>query len=508
VEYSEGGKDSTVTIDCFDALGLLANETIPEDWLDTYTRSLNPLYYWKCNDSRGTKKLKDVIAGFDLSNANPVQPDFSEQQPLADGLLGSSAVVNQYWTNAATIYGPPYTIADFAISAWVQFLPGVSDNSALTFDYGNVQLEIVLRSGTSISFSPYSVQIYVYTNAWGFQYLLTPTFTKEVPHHLVVSVDTVGQTITCVVDGRQVSVTRSTIASRSLTNNNDLFVNFCNIQEVAMFPRQLTLAEAINLFNYGSGRIEESTLARFGRVLNTTEIPSSMLSLSALATTTVAEIGSGTGVVAETQSVTKAENGELYVSSSGVLTFVDRYGWANRSRSNTSQVTFTDTGTGVYYDAGAVRMDLNADQVRNDVNVTFSGGGSVVSRDQSSIDEFGAASESVSTYIANPTEAQTLADYVTDIYGQPKIRVEPFLVKGQRNPSYDWPRLLALELLDRFTFVRTPSVGSAISKPMLLQSIEHRFTPGTWETIINGSARYTGWFVLDSSLLDGEDVLL
>jgi hypothetical protein len=68
--------------------------------------------------------------------------------------------------------------------------------------------------------------------------------------------------------------------------------------------------------------------------------------------------------------------------------------------------------------------------------------------------------------------------------------------------------LLNLELLDRFTFVRTPSVGSAIQKDMLLQSVEHRITPGTWETIINGSARYTGWFVLDSSLLDGEDVLL
>jgi hypothetical protein len=44
---------------------------------------------------------------------------------------------------------------------------------------------------------------------------------------------------------------------------------------------------------------------------------------------------------------------------------------------------------------------------------------------------------------------------------------------------------------------------------MLLQSIEHRITPGTWETTINGSARYTGWFILGVSLLGStEDVLL
>jgi hypothetical protein len=110
--------------------------------------------------------------------------------------------------------------------------------------------------------------------------------------------------------------------------------------------------------------------------------------------------------------------------------------------------------------------------------------------------------------LSSPAEAQELGDRTVSVYSQPKIEVEPFLVKGQRNPSYDWPRLLNLELLDRFTFVRTPSVGSAIQKDMLLQSVEHRITPGTWETIINGSARYTGWFVLDSSLLDGEDVLL
>jgi hypothetical protein len=43
---------------------------------------------------------------------------------------------------------------------------------------------------------------------------------------------------------------------------------------------------------------------------------------------------------------------------------------------------------------------------------------------------------------------------------------------------------------------------------MLLQSIEHRITPGTWETVVNGSARFTGWFIIGVSLIGGTDVLL
>jgi hypothetical protein len=81
-------------------------------------------------------------------------------------------------------------------------------------------------------------------------------------------------------------------------------------------------------------------------------------------------------------------------------------------------------------------------------------------------------------------------------------------VNGGRNPTYDWERLLALELLDRFTFKRAPAVGSAIQQDMLLQSIEHTITPSSWVTTVNGSARFTGWFIVGVSLIGGTDVLL
>jgi len=59
VEWTDAGYDSTVTIQAFDALGLMANEIVPTDWADYVTRGLNPIRYWKCNDSRTTLTIRD-----------------------------------------------------------------------------------------------------------------------------------------------------------------------------------------------------------------------------------------------------------------------------------------------------------------------------------------------------------------------------------------------------------------------------------------------------------------
>ena len=146
--------------------------------------------------------------------------------------------------------------------------------------------------------------------------------------------------------------------------------------------------------------------------------------------------------------------------------------------------------------------------MRNDLKIGGSFGLVASQIDTVSVSDNGTASDSLDTSVASIDDAQTLANYLVTIYKNPKLRIEPFSVNGRRNPTYDWQRLLALELLDRFTFKRTPTVGSAIQQDMLLQSIEHAITPGSWVTTINGSARFTGWFIIGKSLIGGTDVLL
>jgi hypothetical protein len=513
VEFTDGGKDSTVTIDCFDLLGLLANENVPADWAEFVTRdttigtTTGPYRYWRCNDSQSTQVVKDQnnvrtpINLAQIGGAGYLEKCF-EVDSLAKGIY-SNAMYLPFRFETTNISAPT-TPTDITVLAWME-VPEVraTSNNWLRYYYGSTKIDF-LADGTN----PYILDV---SNGTTNIRVRPPFINRNQPTHVAISVviNAGGTPTVNVYYNSELQVVTSTTSAVSTANVEYARVENLALSEFTVFLGALSATQIKSIYDAGSGRVPDTTTARMNRVINTTEVPVELRSFAAVPAATVSEINTQQGVIPELERVTRSENGELFVAADGVLVFRNRGGWASSSRSNTSQVTFTDTGTGVYYDAGSLRMSLDADKMRNVVDVSFTGGGTVTVVDQDSVDEFGAGSDSVSTILDDASAAVTLGEYRVSLFKTPKLGVEPFLVKGQRNPSYDWPRLLNLELLDRFTFVRTPSVGSAIQKDMLLQSVEHRITPGTWETTINGSARYTGWFILGVSLLGStEDVLL
>ena len=48
--WTDGGYDSTVTLSCFDALGLLASDSLPADWSRKYILSTAPRHYWPLDE--------------------------------------------------------------------------------------------------------------------------------------------------------------------------------------------------------------------------------------------------------------------------------------------------------------------------------------------------------------------------------------------------------------------------------------------------------------------------
>jgi hypothetical protein len=334
---------------------------------------------------------------------------------------------------------------------------------------------------------------------------------RQLPYHFAFAVSTnAGSDPTAVIYINGVATTFAPTFNAFVGTLNTLYINASRvqIQEIVAISGVATAAQVATVYEASVGRSPETTSERLTILAGLSSYPASLRSFSTSTVSTVSQLSSSEYILNEMQVNTDGESGELYVTSSGILKFVARDWFATSTRSNTSQMSFVDTGTGVYYDYASLRMAYDADLVRNDVTVSFTGNGNVNTTDATSVTTYGSASENLSTYLADPDQAETLSSYLVTIYKNPKLRVDPFMAKGQRNPTYDWQRLLALELLDRFTFVRTPSVGSAISQDMLLQSIEHRITAGTWETVINGSARFTGWFIIGTSLIGGTDVLL
>ena len=506
VEYSEGGKDSTVTIDCFDALGLMATELAPTEWITDWALSNNALHYYKMDEpisvtqtTLPSRILPQPIKDYGTAGVDLVRFVGScVQQPALYPLLPSTAL----GTDSRLISN---TVADGAArSLSVVFVSTLSQRTSnLLFLYRDGIEFVLITSPTGrlqvLALRPIGgVNTVIYTTSY---------IADAKPHVICMTWNNATATIGLFIDGVAVS---GTVTSDTQTLTTGKFVSFwqSTFQYAMVLERVLTEGEAEYLYNLYQSQIIESSQARFNRFMSRTDLPAALYATPESSTNTLAQINTGSAVTNEIQATAVGEGGAVFANASGVVTFATNNYPFGQTRSNTSQATFTDTGTGVYYDASGVRVMLDADQIANRVDVTFTGGGIASAQDASSISENGLADLRIESQMSTFAQAQDLATELVSIYDQPKIRVEPFLVKGQRNPSYDWPRILALDLLDRFTFVRTPSVGSAISKPMLLQSIEHRFTPGTWETTINGSARYTGWFVLDSSLLDGEDVLL
>jgi hypothetical protein len=507
VQYMQGGKDSIVEIDCFDALGLLASETTDSDLLTKYTQSLSPFDYWKCNDLAASVPTA-IYAG---TMANSVVPSRilnvtypkAVADPLIETIAGKSALITYFApTELEEVSG--FTLSNASVAMWFKPSPiSASGNPHVYVYLGTNFFDINYLASNEVSVSLRVVSSFASATLYA-------NFASRIQldgqaHHLVATWN--GTTLKFYVDGveRTISVTAYALSGDGA--RNFVSVGECIIQEISTYTKALSATEIANLYQYSLLQIPETTTARENRIIATSSFPAALQSFPASPVATVSELSTGSTVTNELQKVVLSEGGELYVSKSGVLTATNRE-YFGATRSAVSQMTFTDTGTGVYYDYGSIKIQYDADQLRNSVEVQFSNGGSVVQADATSISSYGEAGDSRSTLVSDLVGSTTLATRLVNLFKNPKMSIEPFLVKGQRNPTYDWQRILGLELLDRFTFTRTPSTGSAVSQDMLLQSVEYKITPTTWETVINGSARYTGWFIIGVSLIGGTDVLL
>jgi hypothetical protein len=504
VEYTEAGLDSTVTIDCFDLMGLLATETFLLDWPQYETELLGARRYYKFNDTVSTGTILDQSATSPSLPLGIVVSEAIESQPLMTGirnncidLAGTSALIN-------TVVNSSTQTHNFTLSFVASF------HNVGTVRYGRDRTQ--LNFYYDLSTDRYTLEVENYGSQRTYVYGGLPSSS---PAHFAIAVTGSGvatPTAVLYINGvAEAELSSSTATVSALAADEYADCSSIKIQEWSIYTGILTATQINRLNNALMGRYVETTATRMQRLINETSIPVGLYSLTSASKGTVAEIGVGTTAFVEMQRTNDSENGALFVDRLGVLQFYERDYWASQARSSTAQFSL-DNSTGVNYADQSLRYDLNADQISNDVNVQFSGGGIYTVRDATSIAEYGAAQRQIATLLDSPTSASSLAERLLTIYKNPKVNLEPLLVKGQADASYNWPRLLAIELLDRISFSFNPPLtsdpGSTWTKELLIQSIEHRITPGEWQTVVNGSARYTNWFIIGSSLIGGDDLLL
>lgn len=516
VNITQAGYDSTVTISCYDVLGLISQEKLPYDWSDSYIRSLNPNRYWRLDDTinpadipttAGTLenlKLKDYGSENVPLSPKSVSIPTANRDPLAPGILSKGimwATGNRYTTHpydTALTYttlaggGSMWYIGQTTNLLWSENGVNGTDLIIVDADYDSATQQLRVRS-------------YSYTTG-RYDHTGTVNLTVGVPHHFAFRWTGAGSTssVNAYVDGVEITLTKAFVAGTLFDYGRGYqFWNLAGQQLVAWRNSAPTAAQLRTIYQLGNNVLTETTAARMTRILNETPIPGAFYGTPASPAGTVAELTVGGAFVGnELQLTSDSEGGELFTARSGVLTMTNRT-YFESGNSKTNQATF---GVGGIPIGTEISYAWNADNIRNTLDIGWSGGANYTASDTSSVNTYGVMQDSWQTALSTLADVENLASYLVGFGKLPRLVMSAIEV-GQAMSAAEWNTVLNLELLDRITVVVDEPVGSDLTQVQLIQQLEHEITPGDWRVRILGSSRWTSYFILDTSTLDGTDLL-
>jgi hypothetical protein len=214
-----------------------------------------------------------------------------------------------------------------------------------------------------------------------------------------------------------------------------------------------------------------------------------------------AVIGPDTNVLDYLQQVELSEPGALFIASDGRIVF--------RGRDDFQQdtdFTFADNGQGVPFQDIAISYGI--EEMRNRVTVTLADeGGTATAINSASVVEYGPIDFGLSdSLVSDVGQAQQLADYLVNTFGEPQVRVDSLAVNLAGLNSQQTGRVLGLELGDVVRVLFTPSgIGDQIEQVAVVDSIEHSIQPQQ-HTIRFGLSEARIGFTLDSPELGVLDV--
>lgn len=502
VELTDANYDSTVTLSCFDALGLLAEEEMPDDPAATYILSTSPAHFYPLDDPVNIVTPESTLLRDLGSKPATLIPGATQRVANADGLSGGmsdTCFLLADFRNVVieTPLAPRPASSITYISAWrtipdpaaTTLILQISAFTACELDYDSSTNTLELRhyDGTN-------VRLYRNTAVY---------LDANVPHHFwIVLPVSLADPATVVIDGITQAMSTISTTAFALTMGDNVALTYGKTQHLAVWHGG-TAPNFSTIYQLSRSQILESTSARFTRLIGYSPFPSALTSAPATVYGQVQELTTGgPPLLDELQLVNDSEGGSLYVSKNGTVTMTNRYA-VFEGRSIINQATF---GTGGITIGPEARYHYDAETVRNQLAVGFTGNGSIEVEDTSSINEIGVRGGTWATQLSTVADATNLANLLLGHYKLPKVTLEPYEVNVAAS-SADWQTVLGLELLDRITVVIPQRIGSALTIKQLIQRIDWNITPGQWVCQITGSNRFTNVFILDTSTLDGPDVL-
>lgn len=274
--------------------------------------------------------------------------------------------------------------------------------------------------------------------------------------------------VTVLLDNEPVYVGRIT--------DIDVIYDF-NLSEVAI----TTSDDFVLLANTTTGTAftppEEFSGARVERILDLASVdyPIDTRNIgTGIATLGAYEISDNTNALTYLQRVTDAEQGYLFISKDGYLTFTDRISASFLPIA----ATFSDTGSAIPYSSLSVLY--GQEFLYNRISAQTEGGTIQNANDATSQTEFGISTLSLSDLLlASDASALTLANTLLDRYSQPVYRFDELQISINRLTSGQRLDVLALEIGNVIEITRTYATGTPASVTAFyaIEGISHGLNP-------------------------------
>jgi hypothetical protein len=216
-------------------------------------------------------------------------------------------------------------------------------------------------------------------------------------------------------------------------------------------------------------------------------------------------------LLAELRRCAELECAPLLALDTGTLHQEARYWFATRAGSATSNATIPSSTL----PCSDIKVIFDARELVSAVSMTDEVGNVKVATNAAAVTEFGERYADLNFNLMPAADVSTLngaaATWVGTRGGE-EMRFDAITIQPQSSTDW-WEHIQDRRPLDRVTVTFTPTkVGSAITQDAFLDAIEHRITPGYWETTwhLLPADLFTlvEFFIVDTDVIDSPTKLI
>ena len=516
--------DATTVVTASDAFKVMNLITLPSYW-EYSVRADSALAWYRMDEVAGSTSLFDTISGTNTGSWYTTALEASSSLSTSsivptDSNLATEFDGNRYFASAsifARIAKTYNTGLAMAVSAWIQ-TSTTTDGRYGIFSSASYIPETRTAFGMVVSGGVGTIQAQIGDNfSFGSCSVVSSAITVNdgKPHFIYARRTNDGDATRLWVDGVEATSSTSTTAANDSSPKDivggpftgtsggtyDFTSNFTGtIDEIVFDGSNLTDEQIVDRYAMGKGTYltGQTASARITSLLTMAGWMSDGTNLTT-ATSTVQGINSqGYTLLAALKECEAADQGRLFIDGSGKVAFISHNALATTAAYNTSQRTFGDSTSELPFTD--IEFIYNDQLVKNRVVIGRKNGPTFTTNDTTSQGQYFIRTDSQSDLINDTNQSIVDAANVRlATYKQPAIRIESLGFTPRANTTI-YTGLIGDEIGTRITVKRRPqSVGSVISKELLIEGVQHDIGPMNWSSTYNLSPAPLAFFILNSS---------